>query len=74
MVLVQSCCYANQTYWVFFTFSLLSASLDLKVPIILIIIVVVVVVVVAVDTCGHMRDRVCNALSQDLDHPPFHHT
>ena len=52
-------------------FSLSSASLDLKVPIILIIIVLVVV---AVDTCGHMRDRVCNALPGVLDHPPFHHT
>ena len=59
---------------VFLTFSLPSASWDLKVPIILIIIVVVFVVVVAVDTCGHMRDRVCNALPRVLDHPPFHHT
>ena len=73
MVHVQSCCFANKTYC-FLTFSLPSASWDLKVPIILIIIVVVFVVVVAVDTCGHMRDRVCNALPRVIDHPPFHHT
>ena len=32
---VQSCCFANKTYCFFFTFSLPSASLDLKVPVIL---------------------------------------
>ena len=33
MVHVQSCCFANKTYCFFFTFSLPSALLDLKVPI-----------------------------------------
>ena len=32
MVNVQSCCFANQTYWFFLTSLLTSASLDLKVP------------------------------------------
>ena len=65
MVHVQSCCYANKTYC-FLTFSLPSASLDLKVPIILIIIVVVVVVDVAVDTCGHMHMHMRTHARQSL--------